>query len=280
MVEDGLRKSLNCISRRVIATTIISWASLTATTSTNAGGFPVPAMAMESTQWLNNFELAASGSELIAQTKTQLDQYQNQLLQYKEMINAGKRLQGSLSGLTVNGIASELTKVRSMKNSLTSLNNGLQYMSANLTTRLNEAQIRKMSWAEYVQMEGENIRRKNDRAIARLEAERQVYDSIEEDYAMAKAWGDQISETEGVHQSMGLLNTQMNRLIQQNARIVQLAAQAQGGDKANAEVEEAANRDAANKALGAISARRITQTNAMTGAIRNMQLNSQQLPSY
>jgi len=184
-----------------------------------AGG--MVAGATEITQILNNVELvkvAADGAitaqKTIQQYATQLQQYQAQLLNLR-----------SLDGLPT-GMAGDAAKgvndMMRFKQALTNLTGSLGQQSSIMDQRLAEARLGGKGWSGYVQQVAADAASGNKRAIERLKYEESVLQQVQSDYQFARNLQEQIPATVGQHQSLQLLNAQMNRVITQNAKILEV----------------------------------------------------------
>lgn len=229
-----------------------------------------PGGALEMTQWLNHMALLDQLSESRAAVGSLVQQYATQLQQFEEQLRAGRASGTETSGLTLEGLAKEIRALRQYGAAFDSLTGGLDRLKQSFDARLLEARLKNMTLADYATAEQQAIVSGNARAKARLDTEARMMLSIEEDHRLAQRWGEQISGTEGVHQAMGLMNAQMNRVIQQNARVVQLLAQAQGTDKALQEAEEADSLQRQRKLLDDLNAARRAAQDAMLERVRGL----------
>ncbi|MDO8277131.1 MAG: hypothetical protein Q7T63_03280, partial [Burkholderiaceae bacterium] len=229
-----------------------------------------PGGALEMTQWLNHMALLDQLSESRAAVSSLVQQYATQVRQFEEQLRAGRAAGAETSGLTLEGLAKETRALSQYGAAFDRLTGGLDRLKQSFDVRLLEARLKNLTLADYAAAEQQAIGSGNARAKARLDTEARMMQSIEEDYRLAQRWGEQISGTEGVHQAMGLMNSQMNRVIQQNARVVQLLAQAQGSDKALKESEEASTQQQQRKLLGDLNAARRANQDAMLERVRSL----------
>lgn len=245
-----------------------------------AGGGGLSGGSTEVTQLLNHGLLS---SEIVQSTKTnvqlatsyatQLQQYANQLLQYKAMLQAGLSPSGVVSALGLQGVVKELNNVLKLRDMVTRLQGNLTSLGDSWTTRFNEASLRRMDWKSYVESEIRAIANKNEMAVGRLKRQQALMESVDEDYKKANEYASQISGTEGVHQSMGLMNAQMNRLIQQNARLTEIFARAHGEDAARKEAEQATNSMSEMAALEA-ARQKAKKERSGVGQFQSMDINA------
>ena len=195
--------------------------------------------ATEFTQLMNNAELVVQVKEQLASNGVQLQQYATQLTQLRRQIKDGLNVDTYFAQIGLEGLAKEIKAANETRKALEKLFGTVEQLSSQWQQRMVEASSGGISLKQYAINEAERIVKGNELAIKRLEQERRVMTTIEEDFSLAKKWGASISDQSGIHASMGLLNTQMNRMLQQNARMVQLMSQAQGSDKARLEAKEA-----------------------------------------
>lgn len=195
--------------------------------------------ATEVTQLLNNAELVVQVKEQIKSNKKQLEQYATQLSQFRQQIQDGTNINPYYTKLGLVGLEKEMNTARETRQAYEKLFGSVDQLSTQWQQRMYEASTTGISLKDYVMNEADRIQKGNQLAIKRLEQERRVMTTIEEDFSLAKKWGDSISYQSGINGSLGLVNTQMNRMLQQNARMIQIMAQAQGSDKARLEAKEA-----------------------------------------
>jgi len=190
------------------------------------------AKASEVTQLMNNAELVMQVKAQIESNAKQVLQYTTQLKQLKQQMEDGVSMATDLLTPGLDGIKQELKVALNTKNAFDKLYGSVDQLQKQWQKRMLEATLKGISTTEYVANEAKRIQQGNQQAIDRMEQEKDVLLQVEEDYSLAKTWGSQISNQRGINSSIGLLNTQMNRLLQQNARMVSIMAQANGRDKA------------------------------------------------
>ena len=191
--------------------------------------------ATEATQIANNVELVAQLAQQVLIYKKQLEQYSTQLQQFARQNIDGAIINNVFTKPGHNALARELTAATAGLKAFESLHGSVSSLSTEWQKRLVEASTAGISVERYIQIEAERIRKGNENAIKRMETEKRMMTAIEEDYALAKTWGSNIESQSGINQSLGLLNTQMNRMLQQNARIVEMMSREQGIYKAREE---------------------------------------------
>ena len=105
--------------------------------------------------------------------------------------------------------------------------------------RLDTARLMKLTWHEYVAWERNRIARKEEAALARVQAEAHAMKRIEADYEFARDQAAKIPASSGTHEAVQQMNVQMNRVIQQNAELLRQFSTAMGRATAEREMQEA-----------------------------------------
>jgi len=105
--------------------------------------------------------------------------------------------------------------------------------------RLDTARLMKLTWQEYVAWERNRIARKEESALARVQAEAHAMKRIEADYDFAREQAAKIPQSSGTHEAVQQMNVQMNRVIQQNAELLRQFSTAMGRATAEREIQEA-----------------------------------------
>lgn len=236
-------------------------------------------MATEATQLMNNAELVVQVKEQIKSNRVQLDQYYTQVQQYWQQVADGQNVSTYYTQMGLGGLEKEMNTARETRQAYEKLFGSVDQLSQLWQRRMYEASSNGISLKDYVQNEAERIQKGNDLAIKRLEQERRVMTTIEEDFSLAKKWGDSISYQSGINGSIGLLNTQMNRMLQQNARMIQIMAQAQGSDKARIEAKEAEDRAQARTLLRQQNARNNDDYSKLRKGIESIETGKSVQPS-
>lgn len=184
----------------------------------NAGA--IAGGASEWTQILNNVQLVMSGMDAAQTAKTTIDQY---ILQYKQYENELSNLRkfAQLPQNIQHGVRS-LEDLKAYKSRLERLHGSLAEQKRVFDKRFTEARLKGGTWEEYIQAVNKDASNKNQRAISRLEYEQSVMNQVEADYAAARALEPKIQESVGAQQSLQLMNTQMNRVVLQNAKLTEV----------------------------------------------------------
>ena len=226
--------------------------------------------ATEMTQVANNVELALQVGAQLASNVKQLHQYALQMQQFKQQVADGLNVTGALSGLTLEGLTKEAMISSQARDAYTKLFGSVDQLSKEWQGRLIEASSQGIPLEKYVALEGERIRKGNALAIQRIEQEKRLMAAVDEDFGLARSWGSQISSQTGIHASIGLLNTQINRMVQQNARMVQMMAQAQNSDKAREEQAKAQTQAQSRTLLKKQMQLNADQNKQVTDIIKNL----------
>lgn len=108
--------------------------------------------------------------------------------------------------------------------------------------RLDSARLMRLSWRDYVTWEQGRIARREEAALARVNAEAHAMRRIESDYAFARDQAAKIGGTSGTHEALQQMNVQMNRVVVQNAELLRQLSTAFGRHAAEREMQEAEER--------------------------------------
>lgn len=204
--------------RKFLAGALVA-ASMLASVGARAGGGI--AGATEATQILNNLQLVAAGLDEAKTATTVVSQYQTQLQQYQAQLANLKslgKLPDGLAGDSVRAI-SDLNRYRA---ALERLTGSLGQQRTIMDRRLTEARLSGGDWNSYVNSVAADAASRNQRAIERLQYEESVLQQVQSDYNFARSMQAQIPETVGQHQSLQLMNSQMNRVVTQNAKLLEV----------------------------------------------------------
>ena len=195
--------------------------------------------ATETTQLMNNIELASQYAKQIEQYKTQINEYTTQLQQYERQLKDALNVNAYVPGIGATALGAEYKNVAAARQAFEALFGTLDDLGRDWQARMMRARAMDLEPDEYWKWEQVRIAQGSQDALRRLADEQRMLDDVQSDYALAKEWNERIAGQEGINASLGLLNTQMNRMLQQNARVVQILAQANGSDKAAEQQKEA-----------------------------------------
>ena len=210
------------MSRRKCLVAAIALVAAVATTTARAGGGGIVG-ATEPTQILNNLQLVAAGLDQAKTAATVVSQYQTQLQQYQTQLANLKALAQLPAGLTPDNLRA-LQDLNSYRNALQQLTGSLGQEKSLIEQRLTEARLSGQDWNSYASSVAAAAASKDQRAIARLEYEQSVLQQVQSDYTFARNAQAQIPATVGQHQSLQLLNSQMNRVVTQNAKLLEVVS--------------------------------------------------------
>lgn len=210
---------------------------LVASAPTVTAGGGATGGALEITQILNNVELvkvamdgAVTAAKTVQQYQLQIEQYQTQLTNLIKLPNLPLGLAGD--------VVKAYNDLTSFKSALDRLQGSLSQQTNVMDQRLAEARLSGRSWQSYLQSVASDVANQRGRAIERLKYEEKVLAQVQSDYDFARTVQAQIPSTVGQQQSLQLLNAQMNRVITQNAKMLEVISaqigQAAANDSRNA----------------------------------------------
>lgn len=190
-----------------------------------AGGGGLTGGATEITQLLNNGQLM---KQVIESTKAAYELEYQTAMQIKQLYTDAQNLKNlgdNFGEGNIRVLKNEVNALSKVNTYSRSLYGSLNVLERELKARQVEAAKGGLTMEEYVREQGRLIDNRNGKAQIRLENEKRLIQSVEDDYEMINKWAEQIPRNEGVQQSMGLLNTQMNRAVQQLSRVSDLLNQ-------------------------------------------------------
>jgi P-type conjugative transfer protein TrbJ len=195
---------------------------LLATTPAFAGGGGA-SIVFDPTNW---FQTSVSASESLRATADRAVQMQTQLMQYSAQL---KQLVGMPQGALQSLIEKNAGELKDMAGFISNVNKTYGDVSTvhnNITRRFDEAKISGQSWPDYVKTEADRINRGVGNAADRASADRSLLDRVNKDYEQVREWQSLIPQNEGMKDSMMLMNSQMNKLVTQNAEVMKSMATA------------------------------------------------------
>jgi conjugal transfer/entry exclusion protein len=205
-------------SKAVVA--IVSALLCTFGAQAGGGGF---AGATEVTQLLNNGELLKVASDGAVTAAKTVQQYMLQIQQYQTQLQNIQQLAGLPAGLGTDAVKA-YQSLNAYKNALTTLQGSVSQQRSVIDMRLTEARLSGMSWPTYLDSVQSDVNLHRGRAIERLQYEQTVLQQVQSDYDFARNLQSSIPTTVGVHQSVQMLNTQMNRVVTQNAKLLEVVS--------------------------------------------------------
>jgi P-type conjugative transfer protein TrbJ len=224
------------MSRRELAAVLLTALACLSAGGARAGGAIVGAT--EPTQILNNLQLVKVALDGATTASTAVSQYTTQIQQFQAQLANLQRLPQLPDGLGADSLRAlnDLTRYRG---ALQQLTGSLGQQQSMMDQRIAEARLSGKDWGSYVASVAADAANKNQRAVERLKYEETVLQQVQSDYSFARELQGQIPATIGQHQALQLMNTQMNRLITQNAKLLEVmsAALAQRSETDAAEAE-------------------------------------------
>lgn len=205
--------------------------------------------ALEVTQWLNGSILGKQLVEVGTTAKTVVDTLGVVRRTYEEAQRQGKALMNVGELLTV------LKEIESYKSQVRRVMSDVEGMEKAFSARSLEATLARLPFDKYLERQAKLLKDGDVSVRGRIDRERELIAATNADIELAKKMGDKIAGQAGMHESIGLLNSQMNALLQTNIKIAD-AIQGQSRDKTGELVkeqmtleDEAAARDKLNAAF-------------------------------
>ncbi len=136
------------------------------------------------------------------------------------------------------------------KSALAALQGSLSQQEQAIESRVTEARLSGRGWEAYLADQQAAANMHQGRAIERLKYEEQVLQQVQSDYDFARNLQSQIPNTVGQHQSLQMLNSQMNRVITQNGKLLEVvSATIKSGAEDDARKAEAMTQSLADREL-------------------------------
>lgn len=186
-----------------------------------AGG--VVAGATEPTQIMNNLELVKVAVDGATTASTTVSKYMLQIQQYQTQVNNLMKLPSLPAGLGTD-VLKAYNDLSRYKSALTALQGSLSQQEGTIVSRMTEARLSGRGWEGYLADQQAAANMHQGRAIERLKYEEQVLQQVQSDYDFARDLQRQIPNTVGQHQSLQMLNSQMNRVITQNGKLLEVVS--------------------------------------------------------
>ncbi len=174
------------------------------------------------TQLLNNGQLLMQVVEAKATTATVIKQlaelYKQAEREYLHLRSIGDDV------VSVAKLAKEkdLNNLNKMLFLSERIHGDVNKLGVRIDTRIQEAYKKGVSIADYVKSEGDRIARKEKQAIVRVEQEQSIVESLKGDLNDISKLASDIPHSVGTQQSLGLMNTQMNKMLLSMNRIGQI----------------------------------------------------------
>lgn len=218
--------------------------------------------ATEATQVLNNLQLVASVAQQIETVQNLVQSLIVHKLNWKQLLLSNKQF-GITAFAELGDLGREISEFQRYKDSLTRAGASIDQLKNVYDTRRAEAALRQIPFAQYIANEKAKIVADDARAVQRLETEKSIMERADSDMASVVANSAQFSAADGVVGAVGQLNTQMNQLVQQNARVAQILAHNTGSESYERRQQEITARKKAvdmNEAMQAAEEDKMRQT--------------------
>lgn len=173
--------------------------------------------ATEVTQILNNVQLAMQSVTQELQFATELEQLYVQTLQ---------QIPGSDTSLLadISKAANLVASAQGAKHSLEALTSELGSLETHAQRRYDRFIASGLSWNNYVAREKEIAKQDRQRAKVVTQAEEAAMERVKETWGSYQRYQREITTSQGEHQSMRILNGQMNALIGTMNTVLDLSA--------------------------------------------------------
>jgi P-type conjugative transfer protein TrbJ len=179
----------------------------------------------------SNFtENLISAMQSVAMEARQASEYATQLQQYATQVKQVASLGSGAVDEQFNDIMNTYRTVTQYQSELAGLQGALGDVKSVMNNRMNLMAASGLSWDQYLQRERDSLSYRQNGNNILSAYERQTMDNAAQRYAQVQALQPQIMSTSGTHQSMQLMNTQMNMLTASMQDLIALSA-AQGNQK-------------------------------------------------
>ena len=236
------------------------------TSASGVGSIMGTGGASEMTQLMNNALLGSQLGQQVQAVSQLIQTYQTTYQQLQQMMLAGQ----SIQGVTLADVTRSQSDLSTYQNLLKSAGRDVTTLEQTFNTRAAEARLQNLTLEDYARREQERIAAGNTDARARIQMERRLLEQTNSDIVAVRRYGERIEQTVGVHESMGLMNSQMNLMLQQNSRMLTLTAQGQLSDKGKAAEDAEHEKAEARQYASQLDAAQTAQRAAERAAISNM----------
>jgi len=182
----------------------------------------------------NYVQTLTTALNAVKQTWVQYEQLRQQILQVGQQARQLRAIDPSAAARALAGLpgGEEVRALAAATTATADLAGSIQAVQRHFARRLDEARLANRSWSDYERQWQAQLARRDQAALARVAAEKAADEQVARDFATARALGDRIAGTAGVHEAQQLMNLQLNRLLQQNAFLNQQIAKFVGGHEA------------------------------------------------
>lgn len=179
----------------------------------------------------NFVETARTAANAVQQVGYLKQQVETQLEQWKVQLKQLEKLDPRTVADLVARNSTELQNATQMYNAVQQLYGSVEQVRGNFNSRLDLAKTMGYSFDQYMAYEQARINKNVESAVKRAQEEKRAVDRAQRDLEFATEAASKIDSTSGVHASMNQVNLQVNRLITQQADLLQMmsgAANASG----------------------------------------------------
>jgi hypothetical protein len=203
------------------------------------GAWPAPAWALFGVGDIvfdpaNYVQSLTTALNAVRQTWAQYEQLRQQILQVGQQAQQLHAIDPAAAARALAALpdAGQVRALESATTATADLAGSILLVQRNFARRLDEARLANRSWADYERVWQAQLARRDQAVLARVAAEKAADEQVARDFEAARALGDRIAGTAGVHEAQQLMNLQLNRLLQQNAFLNQQIAKFVGGHEA------------------------------------------------
>lgn len=189
-----------------------------------AGGGGGGSIVFDPTNFAKNTITAAQS---IAMEARQASMYATQLQQLATQLKQQAGLGSSSMDGQFNDVMNTYRTVQQYQSELTGLQGAVGDVRSGMDKRMNLMAASGLSWDQYIQRERDILKYRQDSNTLLSVHERQVMDNAAQRYAKVREIQPKIMGTQGTHESMQTMNTQMNMLTASMQDLITLSA-AQG----------------------------------------------------
>ena len=185
----------------------------------------------EATQILNNIQL---GLGVTQQTKAAVELVASTIMHtrnWKQLLLSNLPLGMGAVMATVGDLGREVNEFQKYQQSLQQAGSSLEQLKSSFDIRMVQSNLQGVSFTDYVKMEAARIASGDKQAKQRLDTERSIIERANADLSAAIANSGSYSAAVGAVEGIGMMNAQMNQLVQQNARLASIMANAAGSEQ-------------------------------------------------
>jgi len=208
-------------SHRLLAKTIflgsVFWLTSDALAATPAGG-----LVFDPTNFVKN---AITASETVKQTMEQVNANMLHLQQLEELVKSRAKL--TAAALALVGGASNLAEVqqriadvKSLQQSLGTLQNDLKTMKSRFDMRMTAAQLMGMTLEVYYTKMKQKAKTDAEKIQAGVVADQKALESVNKAHSQVRTWTESIKGIDSQVAGLSVLGSQMNVLVAQNAELM------------------------------------------------------------